>query len=50
MILGGIDREAGGERTTLDDLFRRAACATRSSWRWPIRSIAKASPMASNAD
>src|SRR5476649_425206 len=24
MILGGTDREAGGERTTLDDLFRRA--------------------------
>jgi len=24
MILGGIDRESGGERTTLDDLFRRA--------------------------
>jgi hypothetical protein len=24
MILGGLDREAGGNRTTLDDLFRRA--------------------------
>lgn len=24
MILGGIEREAGGNRTTLDDLFRRA--------------------------
>src|ERR1700692_3484926 len=24
MILGGNDREAGGNRTTLDDLFRRA--------------------------
>ena len=31
MILGGANREAGGNRTTLDDLFRRAGGCTKST-------------------
>ena len=45
MILG--DRKTEDlPATTLDDLFRRAADGGRTRWRWPIRPIAKASPMA----